>query len=298
MPLPNTIQTYAEFSHYLWKLCIRDNISKYNVSSFYLVIDKSNFLPPPRQLVHASRSQNATLECIPPVAADTNILHSSDYSSALCVPEYKSNLINILLQQFIFFALSATTNSDITIMIDSPSFNFPVHIAHKKTTSLPQNQHGEADYAVWYHAINSQSLNILLISGDTDSWVYGMGIFEAGWLRDKFAVVQRGISGEFVNINLGVCSTKDYPSLRHLQHPVAALVGLYVLSGCDYTSSFFQLPKERFLQCFLENAQYVCSTLDDFLEFELDSNGHALFKDINISAWLKLVCSVYLIRHK
>ena len=109
--------------------------------------------------MHASR---ATLECIPPVAADTYILHSSDYSSALCVPEYKSNLINFLSQQFIFFALSATTNSDITIMIDSPSFNFPIRIAHKKTTSLPQNQHGEADYAVWYHAINSQSLNILL----------------------------------------------------------------------------------------------------------------------------------------
>ena len=34
------------------------------------------------------------------------------------------------------------------------------------------------------------------------------------------------------------------------------------------------------------------------MEFEVDSNGHALFNDINISAWLKLVCSVYLIRHK
>ena len=37
-----------------------------------------------------------------------------------------------------------------------------------------------------------------------------------------------------------------------VENPVAALVGLYVLSGCDYVSALYGHSKEKFLRIYME----------------------------------------------
>ena len=48
-----------------------------------------------------------------------------------------------------------------------------------------------------------------------------MGLFEGGWLRSKCVVVQRGVAGDYVNINLAVRLITDHPNLCDLNYPVS-----------------------------------------------------------------------------
>ena len=120
-----------------------------------------------------------------------------------------------------------------------------------------------------------QQLVRVIMSGDTDTWVYGMGLFEGGWLRSKCVVVQRGASGNYVNINLAVRLITDHPNLSDLNYPGSTLVGLYVLTGCDNISAFFRHTKDQFLQCFLEHSQYI-SASQSLLQFEREGCGCAV----------------------
>ena len=146
------------------------------------------------------------------------------------------------------------------MVIDSPSLERPTRVHDGYVSNIQQNMHGEADYTIWHHTIHCQGINCLVVASDTDMWVYGLGIWEAGWLRHKPVMVQRGITNEYVNINLGARLIEDYPQLQHVPYPISTMVALYVLTGCDYVSSFKD-TKQEFISCFFRNVQYICDRL-------------------------------------
>lgn len=63
-------------------------------------------------------------------------------------------------------------------MFTVPSLPSLVRVQSGEVNTTKGNAHGEADYAIWHHCIHAPSTNILLISADTDSWVYGLGLSE------------------------------------------------------------------------------------------------------------------------
>ena len=134
--------------------------------------------------------------------------------------------------------------------MDSPSLHSPLCIHGQNITSLRPNQHGETDYYIWHHTIHCRGTNCLVVASDTDVWVYGLGLWEAGWLANKLVIVQRGNSGDFVNISFGARLITDLAALQNVKFPVSTMVALYVLTGCDYVSSFFKLTKKHFIDCF------------------------------------------------
>ena len=71
---------------------------------------------------------------------------------------------------------------------------------------------------------------------------------------------------------------------------------MYVLTGCDYVSSFFKHTKQNFLQCFFSNIQFVLNS-NSLITFVEDGNGHTVFESVSTEHWLHLVCSVYLDKH-
>lgn len=158
---------------------------------------------------------------------------------------------------------------------------------------MPGNEHGEADYAIWYHVARSTTSNALVLSKDTDTWVYGLSLIELGFLEGKHIIVQRGNSGDFVDLNIGTRSLARLPFLSNVSYPVTSLVSLYVLTGCDYVSSFFRLSKKYFLKIFLDYADYICT--------ESSSNSlvnvHESFESIDISCFINLACTAYLMKH-
>ena len=179
------------------------------------------------------------------------------------------------------------------MIIDSPALMSPVAIENGVDQPYHSNQHGEADYAVWHHAIHAPSQNIVIVSSDTDTWVYGLGILENGWLQEKTVFVKQGSKNCFVHLNLAVNLITEHHSLQPIILQACSIQALYVLSGCDYVSCFFGCTKKKFLDTFLENASFIFANTKSFIH--LDDNSKVT---INKDAWMRLITAIYFSKHK
>ena len=83
---------------------------------------------------------------------------------------------------------------------------------------------------------------------------------------------------------------QDLPSLHTVSNPVSTVVCMYMLTGCDYVSSFFKHTKTKFVECLFSNIQYILST-NSLIHFVGDGHGHKVFDTIHTESWLNLVCS-------
>ena len=66
-----------------------------------------------------------------------------------------------------------------------------------------------------------------------------------------------------------------------------------------YISSFFRTSKKTFVSVFIENIQYICS--DGFVDMrglEISGTEGYVLNKIIWEGWVKLVCCVYLFKHK
>lgn len=169
-------------------------------------------------------------------------------------------------------------NTNTRMVIDSPALTNPHYICNSNITTLRANQYGEADYALRHHVIYCHSRDCLVVASDTDVWVYGLGLWEAGWIKNKRVIVQRGTTEEYVDINLGARLIEDFSPLSNVPYPISTLVAMYVLTGCDYVSSFFRHTKQNFFECFLSNIKYILN--NSLVSFVEDSNGHKVFESI------------------
>ena len=117
--------------------------------------------------------------------------------TALCTrkcPKLKRELIAYLMNKFTDFALSSHYH-DTHVILDYDEVDAPLCVVNGNMSHVPclKNQLGEADYAMWYHCVMSTSTNIIILGSDTDIWVYGMALKEAGWLQNKRMFVERSI---------------------------------------------------------------------------------------------------------
>ena len=249
-PPPPDISTFSEYFQYLWNAAVTRNlsISKY----LYIVIDKPDYLPPPRKIVHEGRrKKSGYFRGVEPVIEDNAPLpHGTTFDQLLALTSFKSKLIHFITQKIIQASIDYTALRPATIVVDSPSVTCPQKILNGTLTEHLINHHGEADYAMWHHAIHSTTSNILIVSSDTDTWVYGLGLSEHGYLAHKQVYVQRGYSGDFVDINLGTLLISQCPKLQTISYPVSSVVALYLLTGCDYVSSFYFCKKNKILKHF------------------------------------------------
>lgn len=131
-------------------------------------------------------------------------------------------------------AALVTTTNNFMVTIDSPSLPSVITISNGATASKDSNEHGEADYAIWYHAILEPSSNIIVVSSDTDTWVYGLGLYEQRHLGLKQVTVQRANTECYIDIKKATSLLSQHPKLSTLTSPVLSLVALYILTGCDY----------------------------------------------------------------
>ena len=85
------------------------------------------------------------------------------------------------------------------------------------------------------------------MSSDTDTWVYGLGLSELRLLEGKQVYVQRGNTDSFIDINNAVVLISNHDKLSRISYPALTLVAIYILTGCDYVSSFYMCTKTKFL---------------------------------------------------
>jgi hypothetical protein len=195
IPPPPDVANYSTYFSYLWERAIDKLGIKRGFNCIYIVFDKPDFLPPPRTLVHQSRAEKVgKLNDQPYPIADNQEIPHNGFTALLSLKEYKADLVQYISFKLTSKSVLTSGVEEITFIIDSPSAPSPFLITQgsiqQHPPPSPPNQHGEADYAVWHHTIHSPSRNIVIFSGDTDTWVYGLGLCELGWLEGKSVFVQ------------------------------------------------------------------------------------------------------------
>lgn len=90
-----------------------------------------------------------------------------------------------------------------------------------------------------------------------------------------------------------------HPKLKDIPFPLTNLAAVYILTGGDYISGFFRTSKKTFTSVFIENLLYVCSGgFVDMQSHDAGGNEGYVLNKIVFEGWVKLVCSVYLYKHK
>ena len=133
------------------------------------------------------------------------------------------------------------------LIIDYEDLEAPISIYNQTEVAVPllKNEHGEADYNVWYHCIHSMSNNVVVVGSDTDIWVYGVALLESGWLGDKQIYVEKNVHSEYLHINHLLQNVQSHPKLNAIPHVGNCLLAIYLLTGCDYVSSFYKTSKQK-----------------------------------------------------
>ena len=122
----------------------------------------------------------------------------------------------------------------------------------------------EGDMRVWIHCKYSIGSKKLVFSPDTDTYHVGMGLLEDARMSDYDIYVKLSRLGEaekFLHLsvlNEALQSDQNLavvpPSVK-----VKALQMLYITTGCDYVSFFYNVGKARLLQCFFQHAPFITS---------------------------------------
>ena len=111
MPPPPTALTFLEYFTLMWQQTVHKYGFRHHAKHIVIVIDKPEFLPPPRSIVHKSRaSKSATGSCSEPtVTDDSPIPHNLSYSSLLAKSKtFKTKLIEHMTSKFLTQAQATT----------------------------------------------------------------------------------------------------------------------------------------------------------------------------------------------
>ena len=141
--------------------------------------------------------------CPQKIHDDLDVPHGKEFVEALTDQKYKSLILDYICAGFISLASSMPRGK--SMILDSPTFGCqPVCVKDGVLVdSLVQRQNnkGEADFAVWWHAQESDAKQIIVHAGDTDIYMYGMSICDRNMIPGKNIVVERIVDTEYVHVS-------------------------------------------------------------------------------------------------
>ena len=299
-PPPLDINTFSSYAQYLWdKIILKLGVQR-GAKVIRVVVDKSQYLPKPRGLLHQFRSSTtgkmSSHECN--ISDEGTIPHANNYQQMLANSQLKKQFINYLM----FINITSSKHLAVQVIFDYEGISQPCSVYRGNVLDLPMlaNKNGEADYNVWFHCITSSSRKFVILGSDTDIWVYGMIFMEGGWFNNKSVYVEKSIQTEYVSLNTLCAAAPCHPQLKRIRNPLSNLAAIYILTGGDYVSGFFRTSKHTFVTVFLDNIEHICN--DNPLV--LTSDKHIMGIDgqqisqIITDTWIKLVCCIYLNKHK
>ena len=117
----------------------------------------------------------------------------------------------------------------------------------------------EVDTCLWLHAIKSEGRKKLVFSPDTDTLFTGLGMMNA-LTMDVVIQVSKGASDKkFVHLNVLVQALSNDVDLNPIptENRPKVLQSLFVLSGCDFTSSFVGFGKVAFFKVFYTYSGFI-----------------------------------------
>ena len=300
-PPPPHVENLEDFAKYIWDYAVVTLGFSRGAARVTIVIDKPQYLPPPRALLHTSRQKklgvSATSKDVEFPDATGPLPHGKDYACSLSQPHFKAKLIAFVTKTFLKFA-SERLVAEQSILIDSPAIETPLLLLRNKQSVAQQlNQKGEKDHGVWYHAARSPISNAVVYACDTDIWMTGVALAELGHLHGKSVFVELRQSEQYVNVTKCNNVLHAHPSLQKLRFAASCLLAAYVLSGTDYVSSYFGVSHQAAVRSFCRNAIFICSH-ESLVAFRESPGQPTQFKSLSLPACAKFIACIYYDRHK
>ncbi len=191
-----------------------------------------------------------------------------DWKSFLANRQNKYNLLNFLCREFMTQASIVLNDSQAVYVSGGFSGDF-ANKAFKITRSgfseCPElySSHDEADSRIWLHAHETLCNEILIVSKDTDLYHIGLPILSVN--TEKNIYMQLKLTQNYTNddrylhLNGLLSALKNDSDLRGIPQnwiPYFALL-TYIASGCDFTSSFYQIGKSKFMDICFKEAKFI-----------------------------------------
>ena len=156
-PPPPHITTFSCYAKYLWERIVLKLGIHRGAKVIRIVVDKPEYLPKPRDLLHDKRSGNTGIlnadDCN--IRDDQIIPTCTKYQQKLANANLKQKLISYIMNQFIKFG--SDNPMPVQIILDYADLDCPcsVYLGGKSSLLMLKNTNGEADYNVWYHCMAS-----------------------------------------------------------------------------------------------------------------------------------------------
>ena len=305
-PTPPDIISFADLASYLWNSVILKLGFNRGASCVTIVIDKPVYMPKIRDIIHKerkSKSKSNLTSFYQRITISDNLacLHGTDHSAALQDPVFKTKLIEYITIKFKQMAIDL--NNSKTLILDTPhTKTIPLLVSDGKSRICTEreNEKGEADCGIWFHACCSPSQNILVIANDTDVWMYGLTILESGYISlgqvNKQVIVELSYEKEYVHLNNALVCLQSHPSLQRLateQIAATSLLAVYLLSGSDYLSNFYNISIKRILDALFKYIEHISPKEEPLIVIE-KCRQKTVFKMVASNAYTKLMCCVYM----
>jgi hypothetical protein len=289
-PADNNV-TYSDFAQYLWNVVVH-KVGLLRACRVIIAIDKPQYLPKPRELVHDARKSAHRQDDVPDasqIESNNKVPHGLSFGAALSNADYKATLIQMVVDYFICIGQKRLSPGE-NLTIDSAYKS--VCIEKDTVFDLDKNEIGEADYAVWHHASNCPASVCIVSCSDTDIWAYGLAAFELGWLSPSTQYyVERVMDLDYVHINMGVTLIARDERLKDILQPATCFIIVYILAGCDYVSSFRYITHRAMLNAFTENAAFITGKMPMVITEE--STEGTICIDVSVDACVRLICAAY-----
>ncbi len=237
-----------------------------SVLELHIVFDNFNRTNYPKNCERTLRDSASNQGPAIVISGDTET--PKDWKSFLTNRQNKYNLLNYLCREFMTQA-SAIIQNNQTVFIAGGFSGDLSNKAYKVTVTgcyeIPElySSHDEADSRIWLHASKTNCKEVLIVSKDTDLYHIGLPILSSN--RDKNIYMQLKLTRNYSNddrylhLNTLLTALENDTELSYIpQHqiPLFALL-TYIASGCDFTSSFYQIGKAKFMEACFKEAKFI-----------------------------------------
>ena len=298
MPPHQAVGTYRELCDYVWQNVICLYGFDRGAKVVTLVIDKPNYLPLIRDLIHDERkATHLPFICPPHIKDNDKVPHGQNFASALSNKFYKQMLINYMCTYLCEKARQSLVENK-CLIIDSPTYDqVPRMVKNGEVSSAisRKNNKVEADIAIWWHVKFSHCKQILVHASDTDIYLYGAALMDLDFFqKDKKIAVETKLNKLFIPINQLHYQLNSEPVLRQLSdRPALTMLAIYLLSGSDYVSNFFGLTVSTIVSSVMQNAALI-KTCGQPLINTNSLGQESSFEGLSIESFVMLFSCAYL----
>lgn len=298
-PLPSH-NTFGDYGNYLFEKWVLNKFRNENFLEVHVCFDQQNvdrFTP--KSFERNRRDNNTTASYIFR-EVNCSSYRPNDWPSFLSNRANKRKFVEFLghffiqraevmlaPKQVLVVSGGFTQSKENAHVVTSTQPNSSKNISSFRTDALFSN-HLEGDSLVWLHAVNCVQGRSPIVIYSIDSDIPHIGMPLVGKLPNRHFIVQTRCTLLDLNLLMTEISKNNELRCMNCDSLSEEMQAIFVLSGCDYVSSFRNCSKRTFYNVYLDHCHFISKSY----EGSLSQSGGEDWK-AGLLAFYRLIGSIY-----